>query len=399
MATTETAREAFYDALLEDDAEELYERAPCGYLSTLPDGTILKVNQTFLTWTGFDRAELVRRRRFVDFLTGGGRIYHETHYAPMLQAHGTAREIALEIVASDGRRIPALVNAVLERDDDGQPVVIRVAIFDATDRRKYEQELLGAKRRAEESERHATTLARTLQQTLIPPALPQIDGVEIAAAYRPAGDGEEVGGDFYDMFEVADGDWVMAIGDVCGKGAEAAVVTALARYTVRAAAARHVSPSEVLTVLNEALLRHDSSRFCTVALLRLHRSGEGWKLTLASGGHPLPLLSSPASAPTSVGRHGTMVGAFDEVSFHDSVVDLGPGERLVFFTDGVTEARRGKSFFGADRLRSVLAGPGDAAAVVETLLSAVLDFQSGRASDDIAIVVLQVPPAGTIASA
>ena len=215
---TNVARDGFYAALLDDDAEELYERAPCGYLSTTPDGTIIKVNQTFLTWTGYQRSDLVGRRRFIDLLTGGGRIYHETHYAPMLQGQGTAREIALDIVGADRRRIPALVNAVLERDAAGVPVVIRVAVFDATERREYERELQRSKEQAEESDRHSRLLARTLQQSLIPPALPPIPGIDIAAAYRPAGSGDEVGGDFYDVFEVGDGDWVVVIGDVCGKG-------------------------------------------------------------------------------------------------------------------------------------------------------------------------------------
>ena len=392
MATIDAAREAFYAALLDDDAEELYERAPCGYLSTAPDGTIVKVNQTFLIWTGFDRADLVGRRRFVDLLTGGGRIYHETHYAPMLQGQGSAREIALDIVASDGRRLPALVNAVLERDVDGEPVVIRVAAFDATDRRKYEQELLRAKRRAEDSERRATTLAQTLQQTLIPPALPELEGLDIAAAYRPAGDGREVGGDFYDLFEVADGAWVLTIGDVCGKGAEAAVVTALARYTVRAAAARHSSPSQVLALLNEALNHHHHGRFCTVAVARLQRSGADWSVTHASGGHPLPLFWNPSVEPRAVGCHGTLVGAFDEASFEDSRLTLQPGDGLVFYTDGVTEARRGQSFLGLERLQGAVPLDGSASDVVDRVLDEALEFQAGLASDDIAIVVLRVPP-------
>ncbi|MDQ1384832.1 MAG: phosphoserine phosphatase RsbU/P, partial [Actinomycetota bacterium] len=157
--SSEQALDAFYAALLDDDAEALYERAPCGYLSTTPDGTIVKVNATFLTWTGYARADLVGRRTFAELLTPGGRIYHETHYAPMLQMQGTARQIALDIVRADGQRLPALVNSVLERDATGRPVVVRTAIFDATDRREYERELLDAKMRAEESERAATRLA------------------------------------------------------------------------------------------------------------------------------------------------------------------------------------------------------------------------------------------------
>ena len=215
------ALEAFLGALAGDDPERLYDQAPCGYLTTTSDGLIAKVNQTFLTLTGYEQGDLIGRRRFVDLLTGGGRIYHETHYAPMLQMQGRAREIALDLVCSDGRRLPVLVNSVLERDSSGLPMVIRTAVFDATQRREYERELLRAKQRAEASEARARTLAQTLQQSFIPPARPQIPGLVLAGAYRPAGDGAEIGGDFYDVFEVSASDWCVVIGDVCGKGVEA----------------------------------------------------------------------------------------------------------------------------------------------------------------------------------
>ena len=127
-----------YVGSLEDDAEQLYERAPCGYLSTTPDGLIVKVNHTFELLTGYDRAELVAQRRFVDLLTGGGRIYHETHYAPMLAMQDHASEIAFDLVTAGGSRLPVLVNSVLERDEAGAPIVVRTAVFDSTARREYE---------------------------------------------------------------------------------------------------------------------------------------------------------------------------------------------------------------------------------------------------------------------
>jgi sigma-B regulation protein RsbU (phosphoserine phosphatase) len=233
---SDAAIDAFHAALLDDDPAALYERAPCGYLSTLPDGTIVKVNQTLLTLTGYERADLVGRRRFAELLTAGGRIYHETHYAPMLQMQGVVREVALDLVRADGQRLSVLVNSVLERGPHGAPVIVRTAVFDATHRRAYERELLWAKERAEASEARAVVLARTLQQTLIPPSRPQIPGLDVAAAFRPAGDGAQVGGDFYDVFAVGSGDWFVTVGDVCGKGVDAAIVTALARHTIRAAA-------------------------------------------------------------------------------------------------------------------------------------------------------------------
>lgn len=109
------------DAALEESAEELYENAPCGYLSTRPDGTIVKVNRTFLDWTGYGREELLDGRRFVDLLTAGGRIYHETHYAPLLALQDSANEIAVDVRRADGTRLPVLVSSVLKRDADQRP--------------------------------------------------------------------------------------------------------------------------------------------------------------------------------------------------------------------------------------------------------------------------------------
>jgi sigma-B regulation protein RsbU (phosphoserine phosphatase) len=391
LEVTDAAREGFYAALLDDDAEELYERAPCGYLSTAPDGTIIKVNQTFLTWTGHQRSDLVGRRRFVDLLTGGGRIYHETHYAPMLQMHGMVREIALDIVGADRRRIPSLVNAVLERDADGTPVVVRVAVFEATERREYERELLRAKQRAEESEAEARLLARTLQQTMIPPELPDIPGLDLAAAYRPAGRGDQEGGDFYDVFQVADGGWAIVIGDVCGKGPDAAVVTALARHTIRAAAAQRTEPSAILETLNEVLLRHGSERFCTVTIAVLREVSGSWTLTIGSGGHPLPLLTREETDPVPVGDFGTLLGVFESLAVHDRSIRLQRGDQLTFYTDGVTEGRRGEEFYGQERLDAKVRVEGSAQAGVKRLLDDVVRFQGGAPTDDIAIVIVRVP--------
>lgn len=387
----EEALEAFYGALI-DDAEELYDRAPCGYLTTAPDGTILKVNQTFLVWTGFRRDELANQRRLSDLLTAGGRIYHETHYAPMLQMQGTVREIALDIVTAGGKRLPVLLNSVLERNSAGTPMLIRTAIFNATERREYERELLRAKERAEESERRARLLVHTLQQTLIPPQPPQIPGLELAAAYRPAGDGDEVGGDFYDVFQIGPGDWVVTVGDVRGKGVEAAVVTALARYTIRAAAVSQERPSQVLAVLNQVLFRHETDRFCTVAVVRLKQQAENWVATISCGGHPLPLLARPGGAAEEAGIPALLLGEFEEVWFHDHQVRLQPGEMLVLYTDGVTEARSEKDFYGEERLEQLVsAGAESARRMTEAVLSDVLNFQSGNPRDDIVLVTVRVP--------
>lgn len=384
------ALDGFYAALLDDDPVQLYERAPCGYLSTTPDGTIVKVNQTFLSLTGYQRGDLVGRRTFSELLTMGGRIYHETHYAPMLRMQGTAREIALEIVTPSGGRLPVLVNSVIEPGPDGKPLVIRTAVFDATDRRSYERELLRAKQRAEESEQRARVLALTLQQSLMPPAPPAIPGLDVSAVYRPVGEGAEVGGDFYDVFERAPDDWLVAVGDVRGKGVGAAVVTALVRYTIRGMAVRSGSPAQVLRAVNEVLLLDPTDRFCTVALARLRPVGDGWHLTAASAGHPLPLLAGPAGPAVPVGRHGTLLGIFPDAQVHEVGAELSSGSTVVLYTDGASEARGPDGFYGEDRLRESVTRHRAAEDVAVAVAGDVLAFQSGPSRDDLAVVAARV---------
>jgi sigma-B regulation protein RsbU (phosphoserine phosphatase) len=382
----------FAAALAQDNAEQLYERAPCGYLSTTPEGLITRVNQTFLTLTGYDREDLVGRRTFAQLLSPGGRIYHETHYAPLLQMHSSVRGIALDVVTKDGPRLPVLVNSVLDRDETGSPLVIRTAVFDATERREYERELLRAKERAEESEARARELARTLQQTLIPPAPPAVPDLDVAAAYRPAGRGDEVGGDFYDVFEVGDGAWAVVVGDVRGKGVQAAVVTSLARHTLRGSAIRTEKPSEALQELNRVLLKSDSSRFCTVVVVRLQRTGGAWRATICCGGHPQPMLVSAAGKVRTVGSPGTLIGVLEDPSLPDVEVPLDPGDAMLLYTDGVTEGRCGGAFYGEIRLAGALQrGAGSAESLVDGVLSDVLHFQAGYPRDDIAVVAIRVP--------
>ena len=391
-----TSTEAFYAALLDDDPEQLYERAPCGYLTTIPDGTVVKANATFSALAGYPRSELVGRRTFAELLSAGGRIYYETHFAPTLRMHGAVAEVAFDLVRSDGERVPVLVNAVLEAEPDGSPKLIRIAVFDATHRRAYERELVLAKQRAERSEANAQALARTLQSTLIPPSPPNLPGLDVSAAYRPAGDGEEVGGDFYDIFQIRSGDWVVALGDVCGKGVDAAVVTALVRYSLRALTVQKDDPSAVLAALNQILLHEGTDRFCTVVLVRLRLDDDGWVATLSTGGHPLPLHVSDSGCVRSLGTAGSLVGVLPEIEVHDAEIRLVPGDLLVMYTDGVTEGRRGSEWYGETRLADAVRAHRDDDLPAERILEDVLSFQHGTARDDIAVVAVRVPvpPAG-----
>lgn len=188
------ATDAAFTSLLEDSAEELYEQAPCGYLSTLMDGTIAKINTTLLEWLGLERSAVVGRMRFTDLLTVGGKLYHETHFAPMLQMKGEISGIALDIKAAGKQRMPVLVTSKVKTSDDGEPLLIRTTVFDARDRRSYERELLRGRQAAEEARREAEEARRqaeadrerlqealaVLQQNLLPAALPAIPGLEAA---------------------------------------------------------------------------------------------------------------------------------------------------------------------------------------------------------------------------
>jgi sigma-B regulation protein RsbU (phosphoserine phosphatase) len=184
------------------------------------------------------------------------------------------------------------------------------------------------------------------------------------------------------------------IGDVCGKGAEAATITALARYTVQAAAIRTKRPKVVLDTLNAALLRHSSDRFCTVlyATLREHPDGR-FRITLASGGHPLPLHAGQGNDLASIGHSGTILGVIETPDLRDKSIVLGPGDIVAFFTDGVTEARRGDDFFGEERLRALLVRKldDDADSVARYIVDEVVRFQSNEPRDDIAVVIIKVP--------
>ncbi len=371
---------------------DVFDSAPCGLVVATEQGEITEVNRAFEAMTGRGRAELVGRCTVAELFTTGTRIYYETYASPLLLVQGEFRSVALTLSSAVGPGVPVLVNASLRRRPEDAGGQLHLAVFEATERLAYERELLAARRRAESSEARATSLARTLQQTLIPPSAPAIPGLDIAAAYRPAGTGDEVGGDFYDVFELGNGAWVVVIGDVSGKGAQAAVVTALVRNTVRAAAVRHGSPARVLEVLNEALLADETERFCTAALLLLRRVEHGWSCLFAVGGHSLPLLTGEDGTARALGEPGSLVGLLPAPEFHDSQLMLRRGDRLLLCTDGVNEGRRGRELFGEERIRDILQVPGrSVCATVQALLDAALEFQDQQPRDDIAIIAISIP--------
>lgn len=251
--------------------------------------------------------------------------------------------------------------------------------------------------------RGRSEIARVLQRSLLPPHLPEIPGVEVGAEYLSVEEASEVGGDFYDLINTVEDGWICAIGDVRGKGVEAASVTALARYTIRAVTLKNDKPSEVLAALNEAMLRQlPEDRFCTAACIRLEPQDDslGVGVDVSRAGHPSPLLVSPEGTVEEVGCSGRVLGVFPEAELKDTSLRLIPGEALVLYTDGVTEARSPDGdFFGEGRLRHLLSSCAgcDAVTFARRIKSVVLDFQEGYPRDDLAILVLRASDGATSA--
>jgi PAS domain S-box-containing protein len=236
-------------------------------------------------------------------------------------------------------------------------------------------------------------MARGLEQSLLPPRLPVIPGIELAARFQPARGGGEVGGDFYDVFDAGDAGWAIAIGDVSGRGVDAAATTVLARHTLRAASMQEQSPSRILMILNEALrAQADELMFCSAALAFLRLDDGHGRLTLASGGHPLPLLLHPEGAVEPVGRPGTLLGVLRQPALSDQEIRLDTGDSLVFYTNGAAELRALERGFGPDELTRLVARCGqlDAMTTAESIDQAVHDAHRGEPQDDAAILVAKL---------
>jgi hypothetical protein len=239
------------------------------------------------------------------------------------------------------------------------------------------------------------TIAHTLQRSLRPGALPAVPGLSAAVRFHPAGEGIELGGDFYDLFPSSDGGWTALIGDVQGKGPDAAAVTALARHTMRAAAVYEHRPSGVLTTMHGALRDQHADRFCTVAYTHL-RVGHGQiSLELACGGHPLPLVIHRDGRVEPVGRLGTLLGSDIEPLLTDVAVTLEDRDVLLLYTDGVTEVRRRRrEVFGHRELVTLLETCGGLPpdAVADRVEAAVITASEGRLRDDVAILAFGPTP-------
>ncbi|MFI6013815.1 SpoIIE family protein phosphatase [Streptomyces sp. NPDC051243] len=240
-----------------------------------------------------------------------------------------------------------------------------------------------------------TAISQSLQRSLLPPELPEIDGVEVEVIYRAAGEGNEVGGDFYDLFPISDGAYGFAIGDVCGTGPNAAAVTGLARHALRLLAREGLSGPAVLERLNSAILDEGArSRFLTLLYGELRPQDDGSaELKVVCAGHPLPLRLRQDGSVEPAAEPQPLLGVMDDLELYEQTVTLDPGDVLLCVTDGVTERREGSRMLGDDGLTDVLTTCTGltAGAVAARIMRAVERFASDAPSDDMAILAMRVP--------
>ncbi len=248
----------------------------------------------------------------------------------------------------------------------------------------------------EQSERLAKALtdrarvAEVLQESLLPPSLPDVAGYQVAARYRAGV--EEVGGDFYDLLPLPANTWAIIIGDICGRGPEAARLTALARHSLRMAVLLERSPADALDALNRALLRSDNdARFCSALCGLLRDRGESAEIELGIAGHPPAIVLRGDGTVSEVPSTGPLLGLFADARYRGVSVSLEPGDMLVTYTDGVIEARNGPELFGAARLRELLSSVAGASAadVVDAVIDAVQQFDQAETVDDLAILAVK----------
>jgi PAS domain S-box-containing protein len=241
-------------------------------------------------------------------------------------------------------------------------------------------------------------VAQTLQASLLPERLPDLPGWEAQAAYQAGERGAEVGGDFYDILPVESGHLIV-LGDVTGKGIEAAALTSLVRHSGRMAARFDPRPAHVLALIHQVLREQPRLSLVTAVCALLETDGASARLTVASGGHPLPLYRRAGEAPAALGDHGVLLGIDEEGDWMETAVDIAPGDTLLFYTDGVTETPGEGSRFGEVRLVEAMARAGDGPeALLREIERSLREFQSGAAVDDRAMLAMRFAGARAMAA-
>lgn len=343
-----------------------------------PFGRIVDVNPAGAQLVAATRTALLGRR-FEDVLPG-------THVAP--GGDGDAMELTLEDGRDQGdgaERRTFDVSHQRLTDGSGRTAGDLVVLREITERVRAGARL---QRVLDEKSR----VAAALQASMVPHRLPDVAGSELASRYEPAGDGSEVGGDFLDVFSLDGQTWGFVLGDVSGKGAEAAAVSAAARYTLRALADADRSPAKTVGEVNDRLLvQTDPERHCTLVYGILRPGKDGMSVTLTLAGHHQPMVRRATGEVKEVGCPGTALALFDQPELHDTSLDLAPGELMCAFTDGLVEARRGRDMFGSERLAELLRRHGHLPVdeLAGVVVDAVRDFHGGELVDDVAMLLVR----------
>jgi PAS domain S-box-containing protein len=362
--------EARYRSLVEATALDVWRCAV--------DGGVITDMPWWRSVTGQSAEELLGLG-WLDAVLADDRATVETAWT-VARDSGTVYEDEYRIHAADRRILTVVVRAV-PIVEDGRLVEWMGTTEDVTDERRANAARI--------------ELAESLQASLLPPRLPQVPRLDLAALYEPGGEDLAVGGDFYDLYPTSATEWTAVVGDVCGTGPAAVAVTAAARHALHGLSMHATSPAATLAGLNRTLLSDPADRrpFLTAVKLRIEPTAATVRVTVACAGHPLPLRVRADGTVEPVGVPGMLLGVFDDVSLTDVTVDLDDGETLVLYTDGLTEARGvDGSLFGEDRLAEVLTATCGRTSdeIVRRIRAAVGEFRRPGAGDDMAVLVLRV---------
>jgi PAS domain S-box-containing protein len=383
----------------EDLSASIVEAALDCVITMDHEGRVVDFNPAAEATFGYRRAEAVGRTVAELVIPPALRDAHTRALSRYLQTGEPTilnRRLEMTGTRADGSTMP--VELTVTRIAHSDPPLFAGFVRDISERVRSQEEVTAllareheARVRAEDAERAARRVADALQRSLLPPHLPEIPGVELGAAYRAGSEGSVVGGDFYDVFDLGAGRWGIAIGDVRGKGPDAASLTALVRYTIRTAAVREASPSAILAIVNDALLRDTPAEdFCTAIYASVDVSDDAPTVHLSVGGHPLPFVLSAEGHVRTVGQAGTLLGAVADPALRDHRLALAPHDLLLLYTDGLIEARTRTGRLGVEGLRALLGlcAHQDAEAVAHRL-EALADPSSQRTSDDVALLALR----------